>query len=348
MVVCTKSVADRLDYLDIAKGIGILLVLFGHNLGGFPQFTIWIYSFHMPLFFIISGWLYAYKKPSMNIRVWIKRKACSLLYPYWIFSILVIAWKVFLFLLFDSVPDTRFAKIIWQTITTYGYHAMWFLPALFVAEVMLHLIEMKSAENKSKAIAIYGTIILLAFLILEYRSRFLLSTPVEFGLRYIARVCVAVMFCKIGMLLYAWNNRISTKTKIGVMLICFAISVYFAKYNGTFNLAVGNVGVFPLYVLLGLSGSVVVILFCQLIKKNAFLSFFGKNSLIVMCFHMDVSIEIAYILIGQLNLGLFFANATIPAVAIELILYGIMIPIVNKYFRFLVSPEWLKGKGRYL
>ena len=40
MAVCTKSVADRLDYLDIAKGIGILLVLFGHNLGGFPQFTI--------------------------------------------------------------------------------------------------------------------------------------------------------------------------------------------------------------------------------------------------------------------------------------------------------------------
>ena len=42
---------ERLDYIDLAKGIGILLVVIGH--GAFNNFGINI--FHMPLFFCISG-----------------------------------------------------------------------------------------------------------------------------------------------------------------------------------------------------------------------------------------------------------------------------------------------------
>lgn len=46
------------DYsLDFAKGIGMLLVMFGHTNYQQPLLTI-IYSFHMPLFFVISGILY--------------------------------------------------------------------------------------------------------------------------------------------------------------------------------------------------------------------------------------------------------------------------------------------------
>ena len=43
----------RLDYLDIAKGIGILLVVLGHIYGNNNVFHVWIYSFHMPLFYFI-------------------------------------------------------------------------------------------------------------------------------------------------------------------------------------------------------------------------------------------------------------------------------------------------------
>ena len=46
----------RLDYLDVAKGIGILLVILGHcQLGRIGRAHSLIYSFHMPLFFFISG-----------------------------------------------------------------------------------------------------------------------------------------------------------------------------------------------------------------------------------------------------------------------------------------------------
>lgn len=49
----------RLEYLDAAKGLGILLVILGHIYAWNPNINrkilvTWIYSFHMPLFFIVS------------------------------------------------------------------------------------------------------------------------------------------------------------------------------------------------------------------------------------------------------------------------------------------------------
>ncbi len=64
------TTSKRLDYLDMAKGIGILLVVIGH-LQGKDIFALspyilpvctWIFSFHMPLFFIISGMLIDHKR----------------------------------------------------------------------------------------------------------------------------------------------------------------------------------------------------------------------------------------------------------------------------------------------
>lgn len=51
--------AKRIEYLDYAKGIGIILVVLGHILIK-GNIKIYIYSFHMPLFFIISGYLFNY------------------------------------------------------------------------------------------------------------------------------------------------------------------------------------------------------------------------------------------------------------------------------------------------
>ena len=47
--------AQRLDWLDMAKGIGMILVVYGHSYG--PS-NYYVYLFHMPLFFILSGFLF--------------------------------------------------------------------------------------------------------------------------------------------------------------------------------------------------------------------------------------------------------------------------------------------------
>lgn len=58
---------NRYQYIDVIKGIGILLVVFQHCLGGgtlgsfLPGVQKAVAGFHMPLFFFISGFLYRLK-----------------------------------------------------------------------------------------------------------------------------------------------------------------------------------------------------------------------------------------------------------------------------------------------
>ena len=54
--------SKRLDFIDFAKGLGIILVVSGHLIGeakmefaGSQAFRMFLYQFHMPLFFMISG-----------------------------------------------------------------------------------------------------------------------------------------------------------------------------------------------------------------------------------------------------------------------------------------------------
>lgn len=59
---------DRLDWIDLSKGLGIILVVYGHVARGvnsagldfdlFNQIDDVIYAFHMPLFFILSGYFF--------------------------------------------------------------------------------------------------------------------------------------------------------------------------------------------------------------------------------------------------------------------------------------------------
>ena len=53
----------RIEWLDIAKGIGILLVILGHCLNINQRSFHLIFTFHMPLFFLLSGYVFKDKVP---------------------------------------------------------------------------------------------------------------------------------------------------------------------------------------------------------------------------------------------------------------------------------------------
>ena len=86
--------SQRLSYIDVIKGIGILLVMLQHCLGGgtlgsMPGLQKTIASFHMPLFFFISGFLYKKK----TYKDYLFSRMTGLVIPYGIVSI--INWILF-------------------------------------------------------------------------------------------------------------------------------------------------------------------------------------------------------------------------------------------------------------
>ncbi|MCI8534003.1 MAG: acyltransferase family protein [Hungatella sp.] len=50
-----ENKSNRIDYLDIAKALGVIMVVWGHASG---PLSTYMFQCHLPLFFIISGYLY--------------------------------------------------------------------------------------------------------------------------------------------------------------------------------------------------------------------------------------------------------------------------------------------------
>lgn len=91
------GIKRRIDWLDSLKGFAMLLVIIGHCLSGYIsagmfnsithiiKYIYWlIYSFHMPLFFVLSGYAFS---ASLSYKKW-KTRALEIFLIYWIWSII--------------------------------------------------------------------------------------------------------------------------------------------------------------------------------------------------------------------------------------------------------------------
>lgn len=123
-----KQAFLRLKWLDIAKGIAIILMVIGHT--SIPDiFSRFIFAFHMPLFFIASGWTTNWGKYSFM--VFAKSKFKSIMVPFIIYSLIVLSVQT---ILIGGGNIYDWLMYGWQ-----GY-ALWFIPVLFVASILGRLI----------------------------------------------------------------------------------------------------------------------------------------------------------------------------------------------------------------
>jgi fucose 4-O-acetylase-like acetyltransferase len=134
---------------DIAKGIAIILVVYAHCLRGLvagqliPDPTghlvsdYVIYTFHMPVFFLLSG--YFFRRPSAaDLPAWWVRKSRTIVYPYFLWSIVhgTIAYAMANSGATNGdMPFSRIFEIAWNPISPF-----WFLYALFFSNVLAVLL----------------------------------------------------------------------------------------------------------------------------------------------------------------------------------------------------------------
>ena len=141
----------RSPEVDVAKGIGIVLVVLAHCCGGTLPSNV-INSFHMPLFFCLSG-LFLFRK-NESFRDFINKKAKSLLFPCLIFGILLSTYSTTLdYVRGESeIPlGLRYVGLFINTRHNPYPGSLWFFLALFLVELMLYFIHNNSSLKISQA-----------------------------------------------------------------------------------------------------------------------------------------------------------------------------------------------------
>ena len=144
----------RLTCIDYVKTVGILAVILGHTIQvtegtgrGIDFLQTLIYAFHMPLFFMASGWLFHSR---INARKE-KRLLKSLFHVSWALLIPYAVWGlVYLFFILLSLDMAVFAEQTKRLLTGQGIGVLWFLPTLWLAEVLFLLAEAVSGEGKKQ------------------------------------------------------------------------------------------------------------------------------------------------------------------------------------------------------
>ena len=148
----------RLEYISWIQFIGVLCVIFGHSMNDIAvpdmlkSIKMWIYIFHMPLFFLVSGYLFSYNggfDHKGGIGGTLKGKFLRLLVPYVIWNVLFIAPKVMMAdYTNDQVeltPEYFGMMMIYPRNNVLGH--TWFLFALFEMFIIAILFE-KLREKK--------------------------------------------------------------------------------------------------------------------------------------------------------------------------------------------------------
>lgn len=355
--------SERLDYTDVAKGIGIFLVVLGHASLKNAYITSYIYTFHMPLFFVISGLLLHHTGTcEREFRKTVISRLYSIMLPYLIFSII--------YTIIDCISHSPYTLTnLRASVCLQGSGPLWFLPTLFLSQLifiaLIKYIGIKAGSAVSAVLSVAALFINLRCIHLTGAD--FLNVANEYGANIslvVCRVFVCLIFIDAGYLFSMLISRVKLTCPIsGIAGLVLMISAFIpdmlsfiAKSEPDIYdmhyLDFGNN--IPAYLLCSLSGSFGVILLCRgceplftggiLKYPHRLLKFWGENSLFIMVTHLNCQI----LFLGNLFAAL--ANTYITRAKDYFFLFNVLwvcmltesllILLVNRFC------PWIIGKKR--
>lgn len=297
---------QRLDYVDIAKFMGISLVIFGHM--KMPDYVLqWIYAFHMPLFFVLSG--YTYRVQKLNKEFFVK-KIKTIYVPFLLFA-----------LIFCQGEMSNWAYIVYgsrNTLSMAGtYTVLWFLPCFFAAVIIFSFL--MSACNKSKLkvwLIMAGVVLLLVGAVVcdYWRGTQPMLTKYGYPLN-VDVALVGAVFMVVGYYSRQMIDWFNTQKQwlpwlpIVMVVASFVVTGFTAYMNlpeslnpvcAHVEMSVGAYGDWGLFFVNALLMSAALIglsvLTDKWLKNKKLPLFIGQNSLTILCIHGTILLAVSKVL----------------------------------------------------
>lgn len=278
--------ASRLQYIDSAKGIGIILVVIGHcisrmGFGNNLNILKIIYSFHMPLFFFISGLTFRY---DCSFYKYFIKKIKRLLIPTYIFTIITITTMTLLSVQFQAFKEYKIRySIVTFVKSILGFRdsyisGWWFLPSLMVAELILFCI-MKIKNNYKRSIVV----VVIVFSDLLYVN--LYNRPLPFCLE---EAMFAMLFIYFGTIYneYSRIKKFNNYHLTGIITLYLIITLIYSKvgFNGMdmWSMSIDNIFLFTC---VSITASMAIVEICKRFSRGTLIRYIGERSFFIFGIH---------------------------------------------------------------
>lgn len=240
----------------------------------------------------------------------------------------------------EVAPEVSFLKMILLTVSTYGYHAMWYLPCVLWGTLLFFALRRSRHHGLLWAALAVGSVMI--YILLDERMAGL--GIVSYIYSYLFRIAVAVVFLYAGSVLYGVFQALDRRREILLLLPCLAFSAVIAVLYQLFpdhfpvaNLAAHRLGNPYVYYLASISNTTVILLLCKwFLGKSRVLAYFGRHSLILMALHMDVTIKTAWWIFPKLSVDFGETVNSVIVIALELVMFPVIITVLNRYFPFIL------------
>lgn len=265
---------SRLLYIDIAKGIGIILVVCSHTHA--HDLMIWAVGFFVPIFYFCSGYMSTYSSSKDSIAQKMKKRARKLLLPYLFFNLLLLLyfrrWSItglygilysrYCFFPLDS--ENNYDLFIW------GNYPMWFITSLLVSYFLFYIL----LYNKNRSFIIF------IYLCITYiLSQLPILLPWSIDTAFLCSLIMYAGFYANTHDLISWG-----KSEILICVLIYSLLLYVA---GDINLSVRQYGTsFIIYYIIAILGCIVTLWSSKRIERTLIgklLAIFGKHSLTIFC-----------------------------------------------------------------
>mgnify|MGYP003289993258 CR=1 FL=1 len=321
----------RIEWIDIAKGYGMILVILGHCCYLGKTVHNLIFAFHMPLFFILSSFFAPsdIKSAIKRIFILIKQYLLFILIGFAV-TLIIPAWRNSLNLK-SVILDTYMLNP-----EKFGVSSIWFLASLGVVIAMFVIIRL----TKKVWLQITAFILMAAmgFIFAQLRCEYFSFLPAERLPGNFDVSLVAILFYAIGFyckdIIFQTIDFLKKKTWLSLIITLFGGVLFFVlvKLNGRVNLHGLTFNNVALFIITAILGSFIFILICSFLESSVLGSLgscIGRNTVIIL--GLQALLVRLYILIVNLifntDYRLYFLPIHHAITSFLIITFGICIPV---------------------
>lgn len=285
----------RIQFLDISKGIGMMMIVWMHIWGNKPtEFASpelingFISSIYVPIFFTLSGYLI--KIDTLCIKKEIRKKTKSLLKPF-----VVVYFISFIISFFLSLVDFETKhEFVWDNILnpiyskTFFNGPLWFLLSLYWGFLLFYFIVVISRRQDFSIIFLSFVIGCIGF----YIHRWEITLPLFMG-----PSLVACPLLTMGYLIKKYISNYWQDKKWTVVISLLTGFLLLAIFGISISMQNNHYEGFYLLFLLSVFGGTIMVLCLSILNERwlKFAAYWGKFSLVILCFHNFILIPTAKI-----------------------------------------------------